>query len=202
MRGFSVLTSIEMGLVLWGVALHRGRLALSDFCQIAGCTPKVSMFCEIHCDPVQLPMRENDAPQHIRDIISACRADISLRPTASDLLQMFPAEPRGPLSFEPDHQSHPSGGRQLPQQVSTPENLSLWGVQTSCSICEERMTANKYHCDACHRGDFDVCVDCFKKGFHCSGPNHYLRDQSSVSEEAIYYSSLLESGERDIVVLT
>lgn len=46
-----------------------------------------------------------------------------------------------------------------------------------CDVCILRIpdTDHRYHCWVCNRGDFDICVECYRLGFWCHEPSHILK---------------------------
>jgi hypothetical protein len=178
----------QLGLVLWGVVVNKPTRNLPDFCEIAGCPPKVSPACdEAHANPTQLPMPKDAIPMYLREIIMACRRDSSHRPAAWELLQMFPADVGICENTE-----------KRGTNFSLKEYLDHYDKTAFCDNCSGLISRSTvaYHCDICDAGDYDMCRRCFDAGRHCLDLGHYLQEVKSGVIEKLY-SSITSSGQRE-----
>ncbi|KAI9655237.1 MAG: hypothetical protein M1831_004947 [Alyxoria varia] len=48
------------------------------------------------------------------------------------------------------------------------------GFQICCNNCDKHITDAHFHCDVCHKGDYDLCESCVAKGITCPGDDHWL----------------------------
>ena len=178
----------QLGLVLWGVVVNKPIRLRPDFCEIAGCPPKTSSACdEPHANPTQLPMPKNAIPVYLREIIMACRRDISHRPAAWELLQMFPADVGICEKTE-----------KRCTNFSLNDYLDHYDKHTFCDNCSGMISHSTvaYHCDICNAADYDMCCRCFDAGRHCLDLGHYLQEVKSGVIEKLY-SSITSSGQRE-----
>lgn len=131
-----------------------------------------------HADPVALPRCNADIPDTINDIIAACRREQpSQRLPAHELLAMLP----------PDHSP-----AETDLSGSFPLILRTQG-SPACDECGLFGFTTYYHCNICHKGDVDICEDCFTKGAWCFDNSHKLsrrvvRDRGPI-EESLFIST-------------
>ncbi|KAL8920991.1 MAG: hypothetical protein Q9172_004255 [Xanthocarpia lactea] len=92
----------QLGMLLWRLAAHDGYSNNSNACKTAGCNFYTNSVCtEPHADLIDLPPPGEHTPQHIREVIAACRTESAdERPPAWKLLEMFPplSEEENPLA--------------------------------------------------------------------------------------------------------
>ena len=214
----------QLGLLLWRIAANRQYQTISAFCKLAGCTTKANACTEPHSDPVQLPSPGEDTPRYLRDMIVACRAENpDERLAAWELLKMFPpmAEEMTstkkaaldakdqPIEEEPvcnrgGASKKPQRPRQLAQyqlKVFTRpeechERFEAWEF---CDRCGDPTGGHSFHCAICVSANFDLCPKCVSQGEHCLDDDHYLREFLVGSQEEKYYSSVKDTGQREVI---
>ena len=149
-----------------------------------------------HRDPVALPELSTDVPQYYKNIVSACRSENPQdRPCARTLLKWFP-----PLT-QYEH---------LPDENTETQNLEITDIGNgllktkTCDICGSRCGKVFFHCSVCRMGDFDICGKCYESRVHCYEKEHLLEQNKKIGSWTVpwkYYSSINESGTREIIEL-
>jgi ankyrin repeat protein len=91
----------------------------------------------------------------------------------ADLVQLLldSAETRGISVYESD----------APLEVGlTPNN----GASKWCDVCTLSILEDDayYECEVCHRGDFDICLECYKIGGRCLKVDHKLIQRKDKDE--------------------
>ena len=155
----------QLGLILWRLSEHLSR-SRQYFCMMANCTIKPKYRCrEAHCNPISLPFSENTDPM-LQKIIEQCREeDPEKRPTAECLVKQISG-----VSFDEEQVSrHKMAFRSTMRDASDHESHTIW-----CSECWAICMQERFSCDICFDGDFDLCPNCVTSGLHCWNESHQL----------------------------
>lgn len=184
------LDIFQLGLVLWNLYLdeepHRGCI----WCSLKTCeyAPR-NMGEPVHqypfFDPIALPKVKERMPGYLYEAIAACRqADPRMRPTAWQLLDMFPSECEHFGTTDARcHNAEEDSNMFSPRDSAAPKTCtSLEDLQrlerlhwsSMCDVCLEFVGSISYRCETCRRGNFDVCHNCFTFGKHCDDATHWL----------------------------
>ncbi|KAL9102357.1 MAG: hypothetical protein Q9163_002479 [Psora crenata] len=100
----------HLGLMLWLLAENKPETHTSPLCRRMECNRREyegkdnNNTCDLsHAEPIALPPLPESIPKYFRDIVDACRReDPGTRPTAREILEMFPSLDENP----PYHQNH------------------------------------------------------------------------------------------------
>ena len=187
----------HLGMALWLMAENLPYGA-SPVCLRERCasSTKLSQCNESHRDPVALPPLPESIPQYHQETIRLCRApNPNDRPAAWRLLKLFPV-------FK-DSSYHPI-------ESSKSRNLDfyniyqcIWREDNVCSVCQQSARiATCYQCNVCQNGDFDVCINCFRRGVHCQSDNHLMVAMEPAPKWNVpekFYSKQNADGTRDVI---
>ncbi|KAL8910060.1 MAG: hypothetical protein Q9171_004614 [Xanthocarpia ochracea] len=92
----------QLGMLLWRIAAHDRYSNIWNACKNADCKIYTNSPCtELHTNLIELPLPGEHTPQHIREVIAACRTESAdERPPGWKLLEMFPplSEEENPLA--------------------------------------------------------------------------------------------------------
>jgi hypothetical protein len=154
----------HLGMVLWHIAEGVSQSERGPICMREGC----NMDCveESHINPVALPSLPESIPHYYQKIVNNCRVeDPNERPAAWTILDQFPPASQSECSL-----------------IETPEaeNVNLESLSkavfrsVSCSVCRHNVGKSSFHCNICYESDFDICIACYDKGFHCINKDHLL----------------------------
>ena len=156
----------QLGYIIWLLAEQKAIPSSSYLCASSGCTTVPLFKCDAeHANPVQLPTCSGDVPSYFNRIIEACRSsDPKDRRPASELAEMF-CDADGATSI-------PAG---LPELVGACSGNEYDGI-VYCSNCADIADDFHYHCNICHKGDFDLCPRCYEEleGRRCFDSKHLL----------------------------
>lgn len=167
----------HLGHLLWRIAIKKVCPTRSYFCSVAQCH---TIECtEPHTDPIQLPLADEQVPQYLKDMISACRIeDPDVRPSARKLLRMFPH-----VQNETHGSKHEDGSTAVPTTnieraalrdkratPSDPARVECGQIQkqngdstsnkTGSGDWLERYARNISACDLCGDLTLDFCFHC------------------------------------------
>jgi serine/threonine protein kinase len=147
---------------------------------------------------IALPRLPDCIPRYYRDIIDECRSvNPHDRPAAWRILERFP----------------PENETMNPQiEDSSLDKMDLSSMKKRfirhvwCDYCRFGCRGVSFHCNICSKGDFDICLNCYKKGEHCSEANHLLLEMEWIETKGWtvsqrYHTVVKVSGKRDIVEL-
>jgi serine/threonine protein kinase len=195
----------QLGLLLWRIAYQPKSWR---FCKLSGCTTDETTFCiEPHTDPIQLPPLDEKAPQYLKEVIAACRAENPYhRPAARELLELFPQDvgtelirDSGILDANLDQVSPKTPPKKLIRRLEEVQELYGPGVVT-CDLCGRVASKHYFHCSICASANFDICFQCFDDGGQCLEPDHYLREFQDWNQTRVF-TNIKENGRREIVAL-
>ncbi|KAI1140559.1 hypothetical protein F5Y05DRAFT_322100 [Hypoxylon sp. FL0543] len=190
----------QLGLFLWRMMGYEYSQPATDLGEDRGRTMKVNAAA--YSDPFELPPTGKHVPQYLRDVICACHnEDPRQRPPAWKLLKMFPAQAEEGLD-SPGLAGLEDGptSRFQKQPTSIPMD-ELRQRRNFCDICRKIISDHYFHCNRCYQGDFDICASCLSRGQHCMDDKHYLHEFVAKRSAGRYHSSLMPSGQRDVVSL-
>ena len=196
----SKMDIFHLGLMLWLLAESNPITKAIPICiRQKFNAPGADACNHTHSEPDALPPLPESIPRYYRDMVDRCRAKKSgIRPTARDLLQLFPAQ-NGDLCEAQNGKLYEIGN------VENRQGLRMSKV--ACSLCWKRPAQLElpiFHCNVCHMGDFDLCLACFEKGAHCKDEEHLLVELGKVGSWIVprrYHSWVKSSGVRDVLDL-
>lgn len=146
---------------------------------------------------IVLPPLPERIPKYYRDIVNECRSiDPSKRPSARSLLERFTT------NNSEQSQIGGSGLGIVDLGLQSMERAFL--IQKWCGLCIYGVQGSAFHCDICHDGDFDICLNCYSQGHHCDDEGHMLAElvqrESRWVVSGRYYSVVRNSGARDFTI--
>lgn len=155
----------------------------------------------------ELLSQGSQVPQYLYEIIIACGTENPhKRPSALKLLSLIPRDD-GDIFKKGGCEQLVSSSISLDKsQVHKPlENLEQIYEKNKatviCDRCREETSKHHFTCDGCHKGDFDLCMSCFSKTYHCENTQHLLSEgkqhELGRRRSGLYYSVVKESGQRD-----
>jgi hypothetical protein len=153
----------QLGLTIWMLAEHVHTIVSPKFisCTRMGCKSFPRYRCTAdHANPVELPLSGGEVPEFVNEIVNHCRqSQPSRRKPASTLLTLVPTDNSVSDSYT----------------TRFAPCYSEFAHIRSCAECAEVTTDENYHCNACDKGDFDLCPDCISRGIRCFEDTHKLR---------------------------
>ena len=172
----------QLGLVLWQI-LEQKAGAWGLICARSGCLSFPRHKCRVpghhERNYVDLPPCGPDVPTYFNSIIQWCRSeDPKARPSALELLESLPL-PHYSRNFAHDEQASNGSddqdttwrpGKPPPgMQEYLDKQSSETSLHISCNECGEFIFPHDdlYHCNVCHFGDFDLCLNCYDLGVRC-----------------------------------
>ena len=183
----------HLGLLLWLLAENKHQTRHNPVCMKRGCNTGMQSCDLSHTEPIALPPLPEGTPRYYSDIVDACRAENpSDRPTASDIIKMFPSSSNSEYSLPVlDNVDVLGGGLRI--------------GRVNCGYCcEKNIQPPYFHCNVCELGDFDICQRCYIDGKHCYHADHLLVElvnEGSWTVPKRYHSSVKGSRTRDILDL-
>jgi hypothetical protein len=187
----------HIGLLLWSIASNQISRSKKMFCDIMNCQQTDSAgFCSEHTYLVTLPTLADDVPQYYKNIVAACRhAEPNLRPSAGQLLEMFPSDLELSSQFQPNQsESNADFAQTLIAKYG--------GANVFCDTCGTETSVHFFHCSICRSANFDLCSSCFNEGLHCNVLDHFLAEMIAKQNVTVgvnnYYSSVRTGGQREI----
>lgn len=158
----------QLGLFIWMVAQQIPLIVGNGiFCTLDQCPKVPRCRCAAdHTNPIRLPAcSSSDVPVYVDTVISYCRQEEPFRrKSAAALLELLPFDDvQNNLTADPE-------SRSALQDISHESRMKY----LACDECGQEISREHYHCNFCHEGDFDLCLECISLGIHCLDNGHKL----------------------------
>ena len=162
-RGTNFETDLfQLGHILWLLAEHVSNHGNFSYCPRNACTNGLFSCCTAeHINPIELPLcTDPEVPLYMNVCINRCRqSEPSSRLPAEALLSLFPNNIQPP---------------DLAPWLKYWAASDLKPVNVFCDEWGALTLQERYHCNTCTYGDFDLCKDCVSREVHCWVPVHQL----------------------------